>query len=57
MFSTILSDRFLSSVVIYDIKLGCTYFAGLERHLEDAQKRKDKEEAEYVQKMVSFVGE
>ena len=28
-------------------------FSGLEKHLEDAQKRKEREQTEYVQKMVS----
>ena len=28
-------------------------FLGLQRHLEDAKERKEREEAEYIQKMVS----
>lgn len=30
-------------------------FLGLEKHLEDAQKRKEQEQADYIQRMVSSV--
>ena len=29
-------------------------FSGLKKHLEDAQKRKEQEEADYIQRMVSY---
>ena len=54
--SSVCASYSVLNLVIYDIKLRCTFFSGFERHLEDAQKKKDREEADYVQKMVSFGG-
>ena len=42
-----LSDQISRSVVNHG------NFLGLQRHLEDAKERKEREEAEYIQKMVS----